>query len=201
MTRPDNPKTDWYAVLKVSADAADEEIRVSTEKLSRQAAAMATTDPDRSQQLRDCVRSIRADLLSGPAARAVYDARLTTARSAEPTEEVAPSAVALPPPTAASTGPPSAGADARSGGPPSPHRVIDAVVNGIGPAASRFRRFLQAGWTCPNCGADGGPMDKFCSRCGAAMKTPEAPGKKTCPTCSAVLGSSDRFCSRCGSTV
>lgn len=183
----------WYDLLGVPADASDEQLTVAAEKLSRQAAALATTAPERSQRLRDTVRTIRADLLSGPAARAHYDARLATAPRSVPAAR-APSPPPPPTPFPLANSP----IDAPPG--PGPQRLLDSVINGIGPASSRFRRFLQSGWTCPSCGADGGPADKFCGRCGAPMKDPVqvTPARSTCPGCAAVLAPGDRFCSRCG---
>jgi hypothetical protein len=183
----------WYDLLGVPADASDEQLTAAAEKLSRQAAALATTAPERSQRLRDTVRTIRADLLSGPAARAQYDARLATAPRGVP-EVRAPSSP--PPPTPF----PMASSPIDTPPVPGPQRLLDSVINGIGPASSRFRRFLQSGWTCPSCGNDGGPADKFCGRCGAPMKNPVhvTPARSTCPGCAAVLAPGDRFCSRCG---
>ena len=68
--------SNWYDVLDLQMDASTAEISESAERLSRQAAAIANTAPERSQHLRDIVRAIRADLLSGPAARQQYDAAL-----------------------------------------------------------------------------------------------------------------------------
>ena len=184
MASPTDSGTNWYDMLGVSVDAPEEQLRASTEKLSRQAAALATTAPDRSQQLRDVVRAIRTDLLSGPAARAQYDARLASAPRAEsPTLEPAGRF-------------PSAMTPAQSGS----QRLIDSVVNGIGPAASRFRRFLQSGWTCPSCGLEGGPADQFCAHCGTPMKVAAQvrPTRPICTNCAAAFSSNDRFCSHCG---
>ena len=234
-----NQGTDWYAVLGVDADAPDADIAAAAERLSRQASALANAAPDRSQQLRDAVRSIRSDLLSGPAARARYDDRLAAtreeaAKAAEPTLSVAPPASHPPPPPpppppnpswpggaapnppvpggvvpnppvpgVPAPNPPVPGVPASTGQP----NVVDSMVAGIAPIASRFRRFLQSGWTCPSCGAEGGPADKFCSRCGGAMKfqAPAAPAapppRPVCPACSPDLAPGDRFCAKCGTPV
>jgi hypothetical protein len=203
--------TNWYEVLGLDHDATDEELAVATERLARQAAAIANTAPERSQQLRDTVRSIRTDLLAGPAARAHYDARLAVEPSPGPSSFVAappppnPSAVSPDPPPPPGDGgglPPAGSAPAPlaigSGG------IIDSIVNGIAPTASRFRRFLQAGWTCLACGADGGPGDEFCSKCGASMKA-NAPSpsssRRLCAACSFSLAATDRFCARCGTVA
>ena len=203
--------TNWYEVLGLTHDATDEELAEAAERLARQAAAIANTAPDRSQQLRDTVRSIRTDLLAGPAVRAHYDARLAAEPSPGPSEFVA-----VPPPpvpgTAGPGQPPTPGSGGGlppAGSTPTPlpmgsAGIIDSVVNGIAPTASRFRRFLQAGWTCPACGADGGPGDKFCSKCGASMKAnaPSPPSsRRLCGACSSPLAPSDRFCARCGTVA
>ncbi len=214
----------WYEVLGLTPQASDEEVAAATERLARQGAALATTSPERSQQLRDTVRTIRAALLAGPAARSHYDARLTAATSPPPLQPPPPvpsPAFDPPPPPGATAWPnPHPTPPPRAPGPvvapptnqaavtptdsptaaPGPG-IIDSVVNGIVPVASRFRRFLQSGWTCPSCGADGGPGDKFCARCGAAMK-PEAPTiRPSCVACSSPLESGDRFCARCGTVA
>ncbi len=84
---------DWYAYLNIATDTPTEQIAQAVERLSRQATALAVTAPERSQRLRDTVRSIKRDLLSGPEARARYDAERE--------------AVAAPPPELPSQIPPS----------------------------------------------------------------------------------------------
>jgi hypothetical protein len=68
---------DWYAYLNLPTDTPTEQVEQAVERLSRQAAALAVTAPERSQQLRDTVRAIKRDLLSGPDSRARYDAGVT----------------------------------------------------------------------------------------------------------------------------
>lgn len=65
---------DWFEYLRLAPDATAQEIEQGVERLSRQAAALAVTAPERSQRLRDTVREIKRDLLSGPENRARYDA-------------------------------------------------------------------------------------------------------------------------------
>lgn len=212
MGPPTDATSNWYDLLGLPVGAPDDEVAAAAEKLSRHAAALATTAPERSQQLRDTVRSIRADLLSGSAARAHYDARLASSPAAGPAASPPPQPPAAPPPFTAPASPPPQFSEpmppsapyAASASPSGPQNLIDSVVNGIGPAAARLRRFLQSGWTCPSCGADGGPADRFCSRCGAPMKEPTSqapPAKSTCPACAATLATGHRFCSRCGTPV
>lgn len=202
------PERNWYEMLGLNPGASSEEIAAATERLARQAASLATTAPERSQQLRDMVRTIRSDLLAGQEARARYDARVAAVpppQSSLPHAErpVVPATQvhSRPPhPTLSTTAVPGS-ATAPSSSPTRGSGIIDSVVNGLVPAASRFRRFLQAGWTCPSCGADGGPADKFCSKCGGAMATPRAPAAARCAGCAGPLADGDRFCARCGRSV
>lgn len=84
------PGPDWYAFLRLQPDATAEEITVAVERLSRQASALATTAPERSQQLRETLRSIKRDLLSGPENRQRYDQSRAQARDAMPPAAPAP---------------------------------------------------------------------------------------------------------------
>jgi hypothetical protein len=189
VVHPTDAGTNWYELLGLPLNASRDDVAEKTERLSRQATALATTAPERSQQLRDTVRSIRADLLSGPAARARYDDRLSNVGPPPPTSA---------PPQAAAPG--QASPQAESG----TEQLINTLVNGIGPTAQRFRRFLQSGWTCPSCDAEGGPADRFCGHCGAPMRSQanqESFPKPTCPACSGSVGATDRFCGHCGAPL
>ena len=110
---PMRQQEDWYAYLNMAPDAPTEQVERAVERLSRQATALAVTAPERSQRLRDTVRSIKRDLLSGPEARARYDAeREAAATSAQlPPSPSAPSPAApspaAPPPVPPSQVPPS----------------------------------------------------------------------------------------------
>jgi hypothetical protein len=66
-------REDWYVYLGLSPQAPEEEIAQAVERLSRQAAALAVTAPERSQRLRDTIRLIKRDLLSGQENRQRYD--------------------------------------------------------------------------------------------------------------------------------
>ena len=68
------PPGDWYAELRLQPDASTNEIAQAVEKRSRQATALANTAPERSQLLREQVRAMKRDLLSGDDARQRYDA-------------------------------------------------------------------------------------------------------------------------------
>lgn len=208
---------DWYAYLGLPPEATAEEIQHGVERLSRQASALAATAPERSQQLRETVRAIKRDLLSGPDDRAAYDA----ARSPD-------SAPGAPPPAATPGGPPFNAAPPAAApdpaldpapapppaapppaGPPGPAPLQPSAYLPAGQAAmSRLARFLRTGWTCPACGKGGLPSDKFCTKCGtpiqairsgAASGPEQAPKPRpTCSACANPLGPSDAFCPKCG---
>jgi hypothetical protein len=210
---------DWYAYLNIATDAPIEQVEQAVERLSRQATALAVTAPERSQRLRDTVRSIKRDLLSGPEARARYDAGRDAAATPTPvpisqlpppampapvTEAVPPPPSYSPPPTAPASpvpggsyggGPPGVGPAGRSGGGGAGGERIGA----------RLARFLRTGWVCAECGKDALPSEKFCTRCGTAIipTRPEAvPATRvTCVNCAAQVGVNDAFCARCGTRV
>jgi hypothetical protein len=175
---------DWYAYLRLSPGATTDEIESAVERLSRQATALATTAPERSQSLRETIRAIKRDLLSGPENRQQYDDRVW--QSASPGRDPAPPPPALPPASFAVSG-------------------ITRAGQGTG---SRLARFLRTGWTCPSCGRGAVPSDKFCTRCGTPIRPvhPEpGPGqdgtprpRPTCQSCANLLGPLDVFCSKCG---
>ena len=66
-------QADWHAYLGLSPQAPEQQIAQAVERLSRQAAALAVTAPERSQRLRDTIRLIKRDLLSGQENRQRYD--------------------------------------------------------------------------------------------------------------------------------
>lgn len=173
---------DWYSYLRLSPDATTPEIEHAVERLSRQAAALAATAPERSQLLREKIRSIKRDLLSGPESRLRHDAaRLRGLAQPSPPVTSYPRATA--PATAPAT-------PARSAG------------SGTG---GRLLRFLRTGWTCPSCGTGAVPGDKFCTKCGTPIQAvhPEIPDsagqhQSACQSCANPLGEMDVFCSRCG---
>lgn len=169
-------ETDWYATLDVSPDASDAEIEAAVARRSRQAAALANTAPERSQQLREQLRAIRRDLLSGPAAREAYDARLrgpAAEQSSVPVENV-----------------------------PAQH----AAPDGYPARPRGFRAFLRSGWTCWNCGESAMPGDQYCTQCDAQLvqqvswtplSVPPA-SPSACPYCGTRAASNHRYCRRCG---
>jgi Double zinc ribbon len=94
---------DWYAYLRLSPGATTEQIEQAVERLSRQATALAMTAPERSQLLRDTIRSIKRDLLSGPDSRQRYD--VSRAPQSQPTAPAPQSSPPAPQPFAPSAQP------------------------------------------------------------------------------------------------
>lgn len=185
----------WYAFLRLSPAAREDEIQSAVERLSRQASALAVTAPERSQSLRETVRAIKRDLLSGPESRWRYDASHPPRLPSTPGPAAGP---LLPGPMPGPPGPVPA--------PPAPVPP-EPVPYGFQGPGSRLARFLRTGWTCPACGNGGVPSDKFCTKCGTPIQPirPEASGSQhaprprpACATCAYPLGPTDAFCSRCG---
>ncbi len=185
----------WYVFLRLSPAAREDEIQSAVERLSRQASALAVTAPERSQSLRETVRAIKRDLLSGPESRRRYDASHPQRLPSPPRPAAGP---LLPGPMPAPPGPMPA--------PPAPVPP-EPVPYGFQGPGSRLARFLRTGWTCPACGNGGVPSDKFCTKCGTPIQLiqPEASGSQqaprprpACATCTYPLGPTDVFCSRCG---
>ena len=183
---------DWYAYLNIATDAPTGQIEQAVERLSRQATALAVTAPERSQRLRDAVRAIKRDLLSGPEARAQYDANRDAAATPSPP----------PPPMPGGSGPGSGGP---GGGGPGGGGLSGGGPGGGERISARIARFLRTGWVCAECGKGALPSDKFCTRCGTAIiptrheATPTT--RVTCVNCAASVGVNDAFCSRCGARV
>lgn len=171
----------WYATLSLSTAASEAEIATAVELLSRRAAALAVTAPERSRELRDLTRSIKQDLLSGPEARQRYDRALA--------QQAATTAAAT---TAAATQPQSP--------------AVRPPVQGSGIA-----RFLRTGWVCSSCGTSGMPSDRFCMKCGARITAPgqarsraddQAKGAVVrCATCGAMVTPGHGFCTGCGANI
>lgn len=213
-------REDWYAYLRLSPQAPTEQIEEAVERLSRQAAALAVTAPERSQLLRETVRSIKRDLLSGPESRQRYDAgRAAAAQQAvpppqaqpqqamPPVQQLAPPAQPFPP--AGMPAPYVPGAPGPMPPPPAPAPIPVSPApafagEGMG---SRIARFLRSGWTCTGCGKDALPSDKFCTRCGTPIKPVQpdaaapARARPTCASCGSALTVNDAFCARCGTRV
>lgn len=199
LTESDN----WYAYLRLSPGATVDEIQSAVERLSRQASALAATAPERSQSLRETIRSIKRDLLSGPENRQRYDAPRLQQRAAP----ASPMPAVRPP--ASASHPPAPDPLAPNPWAPSPQAAAPAPYAPAGQGAgARIARFLRTGWTCPACGKGGVPSDKFCTRCGTPIQPvrPEAAPEPervsrprlVCGGCANPLGPMDAFCAKCG---
>lgn len=208
MARPDSiglmTEQDWYSYLRISPDAETSEIEHAVERLSRQAAALETTAPERSRLLREHIRSIKRDLLSGPENRRRHDAARLRGR-AQPGAPAGTTAPLTPPVLSQ----PSAGTPPAS----QPAATWHAATMATPPArpagsgaGGRLLRFLRTGWTCPSCGNGAVPGDKFCTRCGTPIQVIQ-PGmaddrgprlQSVCKACANHLAETDVFCSRCG---
>jgi len=216
---------DWYAVLGLGPAASAGEISAAVERLSRQASALANTAPHRSQELRETTRAIKRDLLSGPEARQRYDLSRAERGPSPPAPATAP-AKAAENWTAAAAGPPVKAAEnwtaTAAAGPPvrapetwpatpaaGPPGAPSAgrAVNAGGGLGARIMRFMQTGWTCPACGQGAMPNDRFCTKCGAEIRSTAAPAARapaapapagTCAACGNALITGHDFCIRCG---
>ena len=164
-------REDWYAYLRLSPEATTEQIEQAVERLSRQAAALAPTAPERSQLLRETVRSIKRDLLSGQESRQRYDAGRAAA--------VQPAA-----PIPVSPAPALAGESMGS-------RISRFLRTGWTCAACG-KDALPSDKFCTKCGSPITPVQPDTS----APRT-----RRACANCAAVLAMRDAFCARCGTPV
>jgi hypothetical protein len=159
------------------------------------------TAPERARLLRDQVRAIKQDLLSGAEQRERYDQRLARQE---------PNAVPSLPPARMPRATPAGGQPLPQAGSSPP----DAGARGL---MSRVAQFLRTGWTCSNCGYGALPTDKFCPKCGSKIQPglggratthsppdmappSEAPAAQPapCDTCGGRIAPGDAFCTRCG---
>jgi Double zinc ribbon len=164
---------DWYAYLNLSADTPTEQVEQAVERLSRQAAALAVTAPERSQQLRDTVRAIKRDLLSGPDGRARYDAGLIAqAPAGQPPAAQPPAAQPV-------------------GGERIGSRIARFLRTGW-TCSSCGKEALPSAKFCTRCGTPITPTRHD----GATVST-----RAACAGCAAPLGANDAFCARCGTAV
>ncbi len=212
--------TNWYVKIGVTPTATEDEVRAAVEALSRKATAMANTAPERSQGLREQVRQIKATLLSGPTERAAYDATLAMTVSAGATAGTTAGATVAPALAQhlAQHPVPSAGPQPHPSLTPRPEPTVPPAVRPPGGTwGSKFKQFLQTGWSCPTCGEGALPNERTCRRCGTDIPQPalvtdfslpqtplrqpvQAPDTAAdpCAGCGAVMGTGVRFCTRCG---
>ena len=156
---------DWYAYLGLAPQAPEEQIAQAVERLSRQATALSVTAPERSQRLRDTIRLIKRDLLSGQENRQRYD--LGLAAAAGPAKPMTVTPVPVP----------------GSGGESVGSRIARFLRTGwtcaaCGREALPSDRFCTKCGTpirpvpaCVSCGSAVAANDVFCSRCGTRVHT------------------------------
>jgi ARC6-like, IMS domain len=70
------PRENHYDLLGVDMFAPRTAIEAAVERISKQANAMANTDPAHSQQLRNRIRQVKEDLLEGEERRNIYNRRI-----------------------------------------------------------------------------------------------------------------------------
>jgi len=168
---------DWYRLLGIPRLATAEEIAEAVERLSRQSSALANTAPERSQHLRENVRAIRRDLLSGDLARKAYDDALAPIQPEMPSEQVE---------------------DALQNGMP-PQGMGNVNVPRILDIGGRILEFFTTSGTCPRCGERGSANAKFCARCGFVLRSGgSSAASLVCQSCGTVVKPIDHFCGRCG---
>jgi len=181
---------DWYAALGLPATATGDQISAAVERMSRQATALSVTAPERSRLLRDQVRAIKQDLLSGDAQRQRYDQQRAQAQAAR-----------------------GGGRPAAPAAWPAPGGQRPAQA-GAGLMA-RVAKFLQTGWTCATCGYGALPNDRFCAKCGSTIEAPAiaqqrpggfAPAKQAqqvqqAPQLPASDPGPSGFCGKCGGSI
>jgi hypothetical protein len=221
---------DWYAYLGIAPDAPTEQIEQAVERLSGQATALAVTAPERSQGLREAVRAISGELLSGPEARARYDAgRETTAAPAPvPLSQLPPptssslASNAIPPPPSqsppAQLPPPPMPASPSETVPPPPSRLPPPTVvppppwypppmTPASPAGGPYpggqpaaRPAGEQGGSGTAGGGPGGGTPRGGARLGARFVRFLRTGW-VCAECGKEALPSDRFCTRCGTAI
>jgi uncharacterized membrane protein (DUF373 family)/RNA polymerase subunit RPABC4/transcription elongation factor Spt4 len=84
---------DLYKVLGVERDANEESLTTAIDRLTRQASALANVSPERSQQIREQLRSAKEYLLSGADVRERYDRDLEIREAEEAQRARAPGLV------------------------------------------------------------------------------------------------------------
>src|SRR5580700_6843887 len=160
---------DWHAYLGLSPQVPEEQIAQAVERLSRQAAALAVTAPERSQRLRDTIRLIKRDLLSGQENRQRYD--LGLAAAAGPAAQAA-----------------SAPAFSGFGGEGVGSRIARFLRTGWTCAACG-KEALPSDRFCTKCGTTIKPVQP---------EAAPARARPVCVNCGSALTANDVFCSRCG---
>ena len=219
-------REDWYAYLNIAPDAPTEQIEQAVEQLSEQATALAVTAPERSQRLLGTAESIRRDLLSGPEARARYDAVREDAAGADqtPLSPTRPSQMPSSPPPLSRMPPPVPSTAVLGIPPPTavppppsyspPAAPTSPVAEGLyeggptsgpgtggstgGPGGDRPSVGAPGGGT-PAAGPGGGASaggERIGARLARFLRT-----GWVCAECGKEALPSDKFCTRCGTAV
>ena len=173
---------DWYTVLGLDPAATTEQITAAVERLARHANALSLTAPERARHLRDQVRAIRQDLLSGTGQRERYDQHL---------REHEANAGPLPPPQQAGT---------RASGLMS--RVTQFLQTGWTCPGCGYGA-LPTDKFCPKCGSriQSGVPHRSAGQSHADKVTPgQAPAAQppSCAKCGGRIEPGDAFCTKCG---
>jgi curved DNA-binding protein CbpA len=194
------PGSDWYSVLGLSPAASADEIAVAVERLSRQASALAVTAPERSQQLREVIRAIKRDLLSGQDSRRRYDQSLRPGGPAAPAPAAPLGAPPAGSPVSPTAAPPAAPAVASAAGWPAAAPAAPAVASAAGwPAAAGTAASAgppaapPAGHPAPAAGAAAPPAPDRRKRFVRFLQ-----GAWTCPACGHDAMPGEEFCAKCG---
>ncbi len=192
----------WYTALSLSPSASESEIASAVELMSRQAAALANTAPERSQRLRETVRAIKRDLLSSPQARERYDR--SVALSVPPaTPMITEDAATLPGPTrSAAPAPPPPPTSAPPAAPPHPgpppaHAAPPAPATSPAPAAAPPTSAMAPG---PTLAEALGPAAAWAQDRGRRFRR-FLQGGWTCTACGHGAMPGERFCVKCGCPI
>jgi len=180
-TGPDWP-SNWYAVLGVDPAATTQQITAAVERLTRHANALSLTAPERARHLRDQVRAIKQDLLSGAEQRERYDQHLGRQEA---------NAGTVPPPQPART---------RASGLMS--RVTQFLQTGWTCSDCGYGA-LPTDKFCPKCGSkiQPGVPHRSAKQSHADEAAPShAPAAQPppCASCGGRIAPGDAFCTRCG---
>ncbi|MFP5261170.1 MAG: SPFH domain-containing protein [Blastocatellia bacterium] len=79
-------------------------------------------------------------------------------------------------------------------------QMMAGAVGGQGGAASQGGAPQAQTVSCPKCGTGNAPGTKFCSNCGTAQASGQAPTVE-CPSCHARAQAGSKFCNNCGQSL
>lgn len=93
-----NPRTDHYTFLGLPMDAPSDGIALAWDRMQRQADAVEAKSPAQAEAIREKLRQVREDLLSGAQRREAYNRRILSARAPAPQEPTIVRPLRPPPP-------------------------------------------------------------------------------------------------------